>query len=124
MNPWKFHKFFIFIAVLLAFSMAVPAYAEKTVVVKMGQEPRCEGFSVHGKPDNVKYTVEGLWIKKEGVVRTSYDENKGEICFEPLNTGNTRVKIHGKVQEFDLYGQVKETRKFYRSFRVKVRTAY
>lgn len=116
-------KFLFFLAVLLFVSLsAVNGFAERTLVIKMG-EIRCDTLSVSGKPPHGGYNVEGVWSQSpsENVISYSIDKDKGLICFEPMRVGSTKIRVRGQRYELDRYGKQKSSEPFYRSFKVRVR---
>ena len=96
--------------------------AEKTLALIIGQEPGCEKLTPSGKPSSGGYDLESVWVQKPGIVNYVYDDDKGEICFEPLGVGSTRVKVTGMVHELKRNKQLKYSNRFYRNFRVRVRS--
>lgn len=97
------------------------AFAEKTLTIRIGDAKRCEKLTLSGPPSNGGYTFDRIWVQREGIVKHYFDEERGLICFEPQRTGSTKIKISGEVQEYDRYGRVKNSRRFYRNFNVRVR---
>ena len=77
------------VAFFVASLSAVDGFAERTLVIKMG-EAKCDTLSVSGKPPNGGYHVEEVWSQSqnEDVVSYFIDEDKGLICFEPLSVGS------------------------------------
>jgi hypothetical protein len=113
-------KILLFLVVLLFASLrAVDGLAERTLVIKMG-EIRCDTLSVSGKPPHGGYNVEGVWLRNNNIVAYAIDKDKGLICFEPLNVGNTKVKVHGQRYQLDRYGKQKSSEPFYRAFKVRI----
>jgi hypothetical protein len=114
-------KLLFFLVVLLFASLsAVDGFAERTLHIKMG-DTNCQNLSVSGKPTHGGYHVEEVWVQSDDVVKYSIDKDKGIICFEPLNVGNTKVKVRGQRYELDRYGKQKSSEPFYRSFKVRIR---
>ena len=113
-------KILSFLVVLLFASLsAVDGFAERTLVIKMG-DIRCDTLSVSGKPTHGGYNVEGVWLRNNNIVAYAIDKDKGLICFEPLNVGNTKVKVHGQRYQLDRYGKQKSSEPFYRAFKVRI----
>jgi len=114
---------------VLAFVAPSRALAEKTLVLKMGQEAVCENLTASGKPASGGYDVEDIWVQREGIINYAYDDDKGMICLEPVGVGSTRVKVTGtvyeldknKVYELDKNKQLKDSKRFYLNLRVRVR---
>ena len=114
-------KILLFLVVLLFVSLSAgDGFAERTLAIKMG-DIRCDTLSVSGKPTHGGYNVKEVWVQSDDLVKYSIDKDKGIICFEPLNVGNTKVKVHGQRYELDRYGKQKSSEPFYRSFKVRVR---
>jgi hypothetical protein len=114
-------KILFFLVVLLFASLsAVDGFAERTLHIKMG-DIRCDTLSLSGKPPNGGYHVEEVWVQSDDIVKYSIDKDKGLICFEPLNVGNTKVKVHGQRYQLDRYGKQKSSEPFYRAFKVRIR---
>jgi hypothetical protein len=114
-------KILFFFVVLIFVSLSgVDGFAERTLAIKMG-DTNCQNLSVSGKPTHGGYNVEQVWVQSEDVVKYSIDKDKGLICFEPLNVGSTKVKVHGKRYELDRYGRQKSSESFYRAFKVRIR---
>ena len=114
-------KILFFLVVLLFASLrAVDGLAERTLAIKMG-DIRCDNLSLSGKPPNGGYNVEGVWVQSNDIVAYAIDKEKGLICFEPLNVGSTKVRVHGKRYELDRYGKQKSSEPFYRAFKVRIR---
>jgi hypothetical protein len=114
-------KILSFLVVLLFVSLsAVDGLAERTVAIKMG-DTNCQNLSVSGKPTHGGYNVEEVWVQSDDVIKYSIDKDKGLICFEPVNVGSTKVKVHGKRYELDRYGKQKSSEPFYRAFKVRIR---
>jgi hypothetical protein len=116
-------KILLFLVVLLFVSLsAVDGFAERTLVIKMG-EIRCDTLSVSGKPPNGGYHVEEVWSQSQGedVVSYSIDKDKGLICFEAVSVGSAKIRVRGQRYELDRYGKLKSSEPFYRSFKVRVR---
>lgn len=114
-------KILFFLVVLLFASLsAVDGFAEKTLAIKMG-DIRCNTLSISGKPTHGGYNVEQVWIQSDDIVKYSIDKDKGLICFEPLNVGNTKVKVHGQRYQLDRHGKQKSSEPFYRAFKVRIR---
>jgi len=114
-------KILFFFAVLIFFSLnGVDGFAERTLAIRMG-DTNCQNLSVSGKPTHGGYNVEQVWVQSEDVVKYSIDKDKGLICFEPMNVGSTKVKVHGKRYELDRYGKEKSSEPFYRAFKVRIR---
>jgi hypothetical protein len=114
-------KILLFLVVLLFVSLSgVDGFAERTLAIKMG-DTNCQNLSVSGKPTHGGYNVEEVWVQSDDLVKYSIDKDKGIICFEPLNVGNTKVKVHGKRYELDRYGKQKSSEPFYRAFKVRIR---
>jgi hypothetical protein len=114
-------KILLFLVVLLFVSLSgVDGFAERTLAIKMG-DTNCQNLSVSGKPTHGGYNVEEVWVQSDDLVKYSIDKDKGIICFEPLNVGNTKVKVHGQRYELDRYGKQKSSEPFYRAFKVRIR---
>jgi hypothetical protein len=114
-------KILFFFVVLIFVSLSgVDGFAERTLAIKMG-DTNCQNLSVSGKPPHGGYNVEQVWVQSNDVVKYSIDKDKGLICFEPLNVGSTKVKVHGKRYELDRYGRQKSSESFYRAFKVRIR---
>ena len=114
-------KILFFLVVLLFTSLsAVDGFAERTLVIKMGNI-RCDTLSLSGKPPHGGYHVEQVWVQRNDIVAYSIDKDKGLICFEPLNVGSTKAKVRGQRYELDRYGKRKSSEPFYRPFQVRVR---
>jgi hypothetical protein len=114
-------KILIFLVVFLFSSLStVDGFAERTLAIKMG-ETNCQNLSLSGKPTRGGYNVEEVWVQGEDVVKYSVDKEKGLICFEPINVGNTKVKVRGQRYELDRYGKQKSSEPFYRAFKVRIR---
>jgi len=114
-------KILFFIVMLLFVSLSgEEGLAERTLAIKMG-DTKCQNLSVSGKPTHGGYTVEEVWVQSDDVVKYSIDKDKGLICFEPMNVGSTKVKVHGKRYELDRYGKQKSSEPFYRAFKVRIR---
>ena len=114
-------KILFFLVVLLFASLsAVDGFAERTLHIKMG-DIRCDILSLSGKPPHGGYNVEEVWLQSDGIVAYAIDKEKGLICFEPLNVGNTKVKVHGQRYQLDRYGKQKSSEPFYRAFKVRIR---
>ena len=114
-------KILFFLVVLLFASLrAVDGLAERTLAIKMG-DTRCDNLSLSGKPPHGGYNVEGVWVQSNDIVAYAIDKQKGLICFEPLNVGSTKVKVHGQRYELDRYGKQKSSESFYRAFKVRIR---
>ena len=120
MNNGTTKVLFFFVVLLFASLSAVDGFAERTLAIKMG-ETNCQNLSVSGKPTRGGYNVEEVWVQGENVVKYSIDKEKGLICFEPINVGNTKVKVHGQRYELDRYGKQKSSEPFYRAFKVRIR---
>jgi hypothetical protein len=117
-------RILFFLVVLLCVSLsAVDGFAEKTLVIKMG-EAKCDTLSLSGKPRNGGYHVEEVWSQSPGedVVSYSIDKDKGLICFEPLNVGSAKIRVRGQRYELDRYGKQKSSEQFYRAFKVRIRS--
>ncbi|MEE8315313.1 MAG: hypothetical protein V3R70_02065 [Syntrophobacteria bacterium] len=108
------------VAFFVASLSAVDGFAERTLHIKMG-DIRCDTLSLSGKPPNGGYHVEEVWVQSDDIVKYSIDKDKGLICFEPLNVGNTKVKVHGQRYQLDRYGKQKSSEPFYRAFKVRIR---
>ncbi|MBT8407344.1 MAG: hypothetical protein KJP05_07795 [Deltaproteobacteria bacterium] len=110
------------VAFFVASLSAVDGFAERTLVIKMG-EAKCDKLSVSGKPPNGGYHVEEVWSQSqnEDVVSYFIDEDKGLICFEAMRVGSTKIRVRGQRYELDRYGKQKSSEPFYRSFKVRVR---
>jgi hypothetical protein len=114
-------KILFFLVVLLFASLsAVDGFAERTLAIKMG-DIRCDTLSVSGKPTHGGYNVEEAWVQSNNIVAYAIDKDKGLICFEPLNVGNTKVKVHGQRYQLDRHGKQKSSEPFYRAFKVRIR---
>ena len=114
-------KILLFLVVFFVASLsAVDGFAERTLHIKMG-DIRCDTLSLSGKPPNGGYHVEEVWVQSDDIVKYSIDKDKGLICFEPLNVGNTKVKVHGQRYQLDRYGKQKSSEPFYRAFKVRIR---
>ena len=114
-------KILFFFAVLIVVSLSgVDGFAERTLAIKMG-DTNCQNLSLSGKPTHGGYNVEQVWVQSKDVVAYSIDKETGLICFEPLNVGSTKVKVHGKRYELDRYGKQKSSEPFYRAFKVRIR---
>jgi len=114
-------KILFFLVVLLFASLsAVDGFAERTLAIKMG-DIRCDTLSVSGKPTHGGYNVEKVWVQDNNIVAYAIDKDKGLICFEPLNVGNTKVKVHGQRYQLDRYGKQKSSEPFYRAFKIRIR---
>jgi hypothetical protein len=107
------------------------AFAEAVLSVKMDEARQCEKLALSAKrypggigttklnPDG--YTVDEVWMQRDGIVGYFYNEEKGIICFQPLSIGSTRVRVSGTINGLDSYGRPLWEKKFYRSFKVRVR---
>ena len=118
----KNKKILFFLVVLLFASLsAVDGFAERTLVIKMG-DIRCDTLSVSGKPTRGGYNVEGVWGQSQGedVVSYSIDKDKGLICFEAVSVGSTKIRVRGQRYELDRYGKQESSEPFYRAFKVRV----
>ena len=111
---------FFLVALLFASLSAVDGFAERTLHIKMG-ETNCQNLSISGKPTRGGYNVEEVWVQGEDVVKYSIDKEKGLICFEPINVGNTKVKVHGQRYELYHYGKQKSSEPCYRAFKERIR---
>jgi len=117
--------------IALAPLAASPAFAETVLSINMDEAQQCEKLALSAKryPDGIGttkhhpdgYKVDQLWIQRDGIVGYSYDEEKGIICFQPKNTGSTRVRVSGTMHGLDSYGRPAWKKRFYRSFKVRVR---
>ena len=121
MNNKSIRKLYFVFAFVSIFLAANETFAERTLSVQMGQDPRCESLMPSGKADSGGYEVEKIWVQKKGIIKHVYDDDQGKICFEPVSVGSTRVKITGMVYELDKNQQLKSSKRFYRNFRVRVR---
>ena len=121
MNTKTMCRLLIVTAFVGLFLVSNETFAEQTLPLQMGQEPRCESLMPSGKSDSGGYEVENIWVQKTGIIKHVYDDDQGKICFEPVSVGSTRVKITGMVYELDKNQQLKSSKRFYRNFRVRVR---
>jgi hypothetical protein len=108
------------VAFLVASFIALDAFAEKTISIRMG-DSRCEQLSMSGKPDRGGYNVQLVWTQRSNIVDYSLDEDKGLICFEPKSIGSTKVKVRGRRYKLNRYGKQESSETFYRAFNVRVR---
>ena len=110
------------VAFFVASLSAVDGFAERTLVIKMG-DTRCDTLSLSGKPPHGGYHVEEVWSQSqnEDVVSYSIDKDKGLICFEARSVGSTKIRVRGQRYELDRYGKQKSSEPFYRAFKVRVR---
>lgn len=102
---------------------AINSFAQKTVVVKIGEEPKCENVLLDSRPLAGEYTVERIWLQRKGVVDCTYNHDTGKICFTPLSVGSTEVKVYGERYESDASGKVKSRKRFERTFELRVGSA-
>ena len=115
-------KFLLFLVAFFVASLsAVDGFAERTLVIKMG-DIRCDTLSVSGKPTRGGYNVEGVWSQSQGedVVSYSIDKDKGLICFEAVSVGSTKIRVRGQRYQLDRYGKQKSSEPFYRAFKVRI----
>jgi hypothetical protein len=122
--------FFICILALVPLASRA-AFAEAVLSVKMDEAQQCEKLALSAKrypggigttklnPDG--YTVDEVWMQRDGIVGYSYNKEKGTICFQPQSIGSTRVRVSGTMNGLDSYGRPVWKKKFYRSFKVRVR---
>jgi hypothetical protein len=101
--------------------MVGDALAEKSVVVWINEDSRCESYSARGKMPNSRYEMMRVTVRKPDITAYSYDDDRAVICFRPLGVGTTRVIINVKKYEYDGTGRLKETKNITQRFRVKVR---
>ena len=99
------------------------ALAERTFTIRVGKDAKCEKLSIPEKPPSGGYNVERVWIQREGIVKHYYDEERGVICFEPQRVGSTRVRVSGTIYDSRSNDQFRLEKRFYRSFKVRVRSA-
>ena len=111
------------VSVFVAFLAADNAFAERTLTIKVGKGPKCEKLSLPWKPPPATYKVERVWVQRAGVVKHSYDEDRGVICFEPQRAGTTRIRVAGMIHENKPNERLRQTNRFYRSFKVRVHSA-
>jgi len=122
MNTKTMLRLWIVVWFIVAFVAPSRALAEKTLVLKMGQEAAvCENLTASGKPASGGYDVENIWVQRAGIINYAYHDDKGMICFEPVGVGSTRVKVNGTVYELDRNKQLKDSKRFYLNLRVRVR---
>jgi hypothetical protein len=111
------------VSVFVAFLAADSAFAERTFTIRVGEDAKCEKLSLPWKPPPARYNVERIWVQRAGVVKHSYDEDRGVICFEPQRAGTTRIRVSGTIYDMKPDGRLRWTKSFYRSFKVRVRSA-
>ena len=111
---------FVF-SVTLGPGMVGDALAEKSVVVWINEDSRCESYSARGKMPNSRYEMMRVTVRKPDITAYSYDDDSAVICFRPLRAGTTRVIIDVKRYEYDGIGRPQAVKNIIRRFRVKVR---
>ena len=111
------------VSVFVAFLAADSAFAERTFTIRVGKDTKCEKLSLPWKPPPARYSVERVWAQRAGVVKHSYDEDRGVICFEPQRVGTTRIRVSGAIYGLKSNERPNSQKRFYRSFKVRVRSA-
>ena len=107
----------------IVFLAASDSFAEKTLVFRVGEEPRCENLTLSGRPTSGGYKIENIWVQREGIVAHAFSKGTEKVCFSPLRVGSTRVKISGKVFAYKPNGKREFSKTFFRNFRIRVRPA-
>lgn len=113
----------LIVAFFIVFLAASGSLAEQTLVLGLGEKPRCENLTLSGKPSSEGYKVANIWVQREGIVAHALNNKAGIICFSPLGVGSTRVKVSGEVFEYETNGELKSRKRFFRNFRIRVRPA-